>query len=119
MVAKAERELSEPHVSGTATACSREILSTIGSALHGSTAATASNFAMLSSALGINGATIFDVVVVVRFAELLPVDDSIVVVVVVVVDVAAAAAAALASIAQFPSAIVVDQRLALAGEQLA
>lgn len=114
MVAKAERELSEPHVSGTATACNREILSTIGSALHGSTAATASNLAMLSSALGINGVTLF--VAVVRFAELLAVDDSIVVVVVVVVVVAAV----LASGAQpFPSPIVVDHRLAFAGEQLA
>lgn len=37
----------DPHVSGTATACRREMLSTIGSALcHGST--TASSFAILS-----------------------------------------------------------------------
>lgn len=113
MVARAERELSEPHASGTATACIREILSTIGSALHGSTAATASNLAMLSSALGINGVTLF--VVVVRFAELLAVDDSIVVVVVVVVVLAV-----LPLVAQpFPSPIVVDHRLAFAGEQLA
>lgn len=112
MVARAERELSEPHASGTATACIREILSTIGSALHGSTAATASNLAMLSSALGINGVTLF----VVRFAELLAVDDSIVVVVVVV----AVVLAVLALVAQpFPSPIVVDHRLAFAGEQLA
>lgn len=116
-MANADRELSDPHVSGTATACNREILSTIGSALHGSTAATASNFAILSSALGINGAPIFDaVVVVVRFATLLAVDDSIVVVVVVVVVVAVLASA---DAPPFPSAIVVDHRLAFAGEQLA
>lgn len=53
MVASVDRVLSEPHVSGTATACKRDMLSTIGSGPHGSTAATASNLAILSSALGI------------------------------------------------------------------
>lgn len=53
VVASVDRVLSDRHVSGTATACMRDMLSTIGSGPHGSTAATASNFAMLSSALGI------------------------------------------------------------------
>lgn len=136
MVANAERELSDPHVSGTATACSREMLSTIGSALHGSTAATASNFAMLSSALGIIGVTRFDAVVfvVVRFTATLFIgDESIVAVVdaaaavvaaavVVVVDVATVAVVATAStttFASFAQPFSVDQRLAFAGEQFA
>lgn len=108
MVASDDLVLSDPHVSGTATACRRDILSTIGSAPHGSTAATASNLAMLSSALGID-VTAGDTLLLA--ATLLLQIDGVVVVGLVICDVVV--------VDEDDVTCIDDHRLAFAGEQFA